>query len=222
MKIGIITYQKNHLKTEQILNGLIFRGFSEISVFALPFVNRNTRLPRFSHRPNQLDGATGEEISERYQLNFINCESDNDIDNICDYYIIGGAGLLSKEALNGKRILNVHPGIIPFSRGLDSFKWAIYEKQAVGNTLHFIDENADMGEIKHIIKTPLFRSDSLATFARRHYDMEINLIINFDMFLSNNIDIDVNQINESKRRMPSTIEANLDEYFELYKECFLK
>ena len=39
----------------------------------------------------------------------------------CDYYIVAGAGILSKECLKGKRVLNGHPGIIPLVKGLDAF-----------------------------------------------------------------------------------------------------
>ena len=57
MRIGIITYDYKHLKTEQVVNNLIFNeGISEIKIFALPFLNRKKREVLFEHRPNQALG----------------------------------------------------------------------------------------------------------------------------------------------------------------------
>ena len=50
-----------------------------------------------------------------------------------DYCLITGAGILDKKIIGNKKILNIHPGIIPTTRGLDSFKWAIYNLNPLWN-----------------------------------------------------------------------------------------
>ncbi len=42
-KIGIITYQHRHLKTEQVIMNLIIQGY-HLKVFALPFVERKKEM----------------------------------------------------------------------------------------------------------------------------------------------------------------------------------
>ena len=95
-----------------------------------------------------------------------------------DLFVIGGAGIIDIAFAKGKPIVNAHPGIIPLTRGLDSFKWAIYNNDPVGNTLHLIDNEVDKGEILQIQYTPVFSSDSLQTLARRHYEYEIDMLAN--------------------------------------------
>ena len=44
-------------------------------------------------------------------------------------------------------ILNSHPGIIPYYRGLDVVGWAILNGDQVGATCHYITEQPDSGPI---------------------------------------------------------------------------
>jgi phosphoribosylglycinamide formyltransferase-1 len=86
--------------------------------------------------------------------------------------------------VRGKKIINCHPGILPAVRGLDAFKWTIYEMKPLGVTLHYIDEEVDSGEIISVIPTPIFITDDLETLARRHYENEIYVLSNFEEYLN--------------------------------------
>ena len=97
-------------------------------------------------------------------FNFKNSSQLDDFD-----FIITGAIILDKEIIGNKKIINVHPGIIPTTRGLDSFKWAIYNLDPLGITLHYIDQRVDSGEVLRVFNTPVYLSDTLQTLARRHY-----------------------------------------------------
>lgn len=181
-KIGIITYQSPHLKTEQVLNSFLLNdsaGGGDLCLYALPFVSREERAVLFSHRPKQSEAISAKEIAAKWNLKYQECASDAEIPNECDIYVITGCGILSQECLKGKKVLNAHPGIIPNSRGLDSFKWAILEDRPLGVTLHYINEEVDSGEIVAVMPTQVYESDTLHTLARRHYENEIALIANF-------------------------------------------
>lgn len=219
-KIGVITYAHRHLKTEQfILSKLRMTKDLEIAIFALPFFERKPRDILFSHRPDQNQGIHPYDLCSGLGLEYVECENDCDITNECDYYIITGAGILSKEALEGKKIINCHPGIIPAVRGLDSFKWAIYNNQPLGNTLHYIDSNPDMGQIISVVATPIFDSDTLESLARRHYEYEIDILSNFQFYLDNPVN-GFRNIAESEptRRMDAKKETEMLKMFEEYKE----
>ena len=69
---------------------------------------------------------------------------------------------------------NAHPGIIPTSRGLDSFKWALYSGDQLGITINEISNQVDKGDIVKIIKTPVYKSDNITRLAKRHYKLEIS------------------------------------------------
>ena len=117
--------------------------------------------------------------------------------------MIGGAGILDIGFAKGKPIVNAHPGIIPTTRGLDSFKWAIFNNDLIGNTLHLIDEEVDQGQILHIEKTHVFPSDSINTLARRHYENEI-------LLLGQVLNVIENRITVTQASKPSTMRMGID------------
>jgi len=218
-KIGLITYQHNHLKTAQVLEGLLQKHpNSAISLFALPFVPRPKRPVLLEHRPEQEAGLHPADLARQYKLSYTPLQNDADLPGGCDIYIITGAGILSPACVEGKKILNGHSGIIPLSRGLDSFKWAVYHRQPVGNTLHFIDCEVDKGDIVSVIPTPVYPSDTLETFAARHYALEIDMLIHFEEHLSHPQNPFAGcPAGSATRRMPMETEEALWEKFEEYK-----
>lgn len=157
-----------------------------------------------------------------FSLKYVQCDSDKEIDNECEFYLITGSGILSADCVRYKKIINCHPGIIPAVRGLDAFKWAIFNLRPIGNTLHYINENVDSGEIISIVQTPIFITDSLETFARRHYEMEINILSNFHSYIKNPVN-KFRNIEEGKinRRMDITLETKMCRIFDEYKNNFV-
>ena len=180
MKLGLITYDTSHLKTEQLaLRYNEDDRIEEVKIFALPFQKRKKRKTMFSHRPNMSLSIPTKELAELEKISFRKWDGGADvIADECDFFVIGGAGILNIEFAKGKPIINAHPGIIPITRGLDSFKWAIYNGDPIGVTLHLIDSKVDMGEILSIKKTPVFLSDSLKSLSMRHYEIEIEMMAN--------------------------------------------
>jgi phosphoribosylglycinamide formyltransferase-1 len=190
-------------------------------MFALPFTTRKRHKTLFEHRPEQTDAIAPEILAKKHSIPYISCRNDGDIDNSCDLYLILGAGILSKKCIEGKKIINCHPGIIPACRGLDSFKWAIYDMEPLGITLHYIDARIDAGEIVAVIPTNIYKTDSLVTLARRHYENEINSISNFAYFLeSPRNPFSAIDASESKRRMSIEKERELVRRFSDYTEAF--
>lgn len=61
----------------------------------------------------------------------------------------GTPRILKASILNAPTIgvLNCHPGILPKYRGCTCVEWAVYLGEAVGNTVHFVDEKIDHGPI---------------------------------------------------------------------------
>lgn len=222
--IGIITYHFPHLKTQQIFDILVKKYPAEsFTFYALPFVSRKKRDVVFKHRPDQESGCIPQELAEKYGIRYVQCQSDLDIGMGCDLYLLLGAGLLSAEAVKGKKIINCHPGIIPISRGLDAFKWAVYDLAPIGNTLHYIDAEVDAGEIISVLPTPVYESDTLETFAERHYKNEIEMMANFAEYLKHPINDFKNiSIGMPHMRMKREIEKRLSEKFALYKERYAK
>lgn len=214
--VGLITYHYPHLKTEQVLQRLLEKGY-DFRMYALPFSARKPRETLLSHRPDQSIAVHPEVLAKKHGIPYTVCTDDTDIDDKCDVYLVLGAGVLSAECVTGKKIVNCHPGVIPASRGLDSFKWAIYEMKPLGITLHYIDAEVDAGEIISVTPTNIYTSDNLSILSRRHYENEIDFLSRFDEFLKSkkNPFSDI-QVDIARMRMPLEIEAELESKFSEY------
>jgi len=218
MKLGLITYDYAHLKTEQLVwRYLENKLIEEIKLFALPFSPRKERNVIFEHRPNQFLATQTENLSRLDKVSFQKWDGKEILEDQCDLFIIGGAGILDVSFAKGKPIVNAHPGIIPLSRGLDSFKWAILKNDPVGNTIHLIDSEVDKGELICIKETPIFPDDSIQTLARRHYDLEIDMLSNILDFLHLKVSPDKEE-KPATRRMNREDEKIMLDNFESWKK----
>ncbi len=216
--IGLITYDYPHLKAEQVVENLI-GNYPNMKMYALPFIQRKERIVLFNHRPDQAIGIAPEVISNKHNIPFIKCDSDRDIDDSCDIYLILGAGILSGKCVKGKKIINAHPGIIPACRGLDSFKWAVYRDIPLGISLHFIDEDVDAGEVFSVIPTTVYTTDRLETLARRHYENEIWALSNFETYLNSPVNKYLNiEPEKPTMRMGASTEIKMIRMFDEYVE----
>lgn len=217
MKIGIITYNKYHLKTHQLLSNLSSKNF-EITLILTSFKKFKKRQVFFNHRPDQ--------FSFKVTNNYL---TSNKYKKICledlpefnyDYILIAGSGLINDKNILKNKIINCHSGLIPSSRGLDSFKWAIKNLNQIGNTLHYINEKIDLGKIISHKITKVYKNDNLHKFALRHYNSEINMLSNFDYYLKKKEIIKLNKLN-SNLRMNFLDEKDLFDDFINYKNKYI-
>jgi phosphoribosylglycinamide formyltransferase-1 len=223
MRLGLITYDAPHLKTEQVARRLFHHGRKDLVFFALPFVTRPARPVLFSHRPDMASGAHSRDVADRLGASFDAVRSADEIPpDAADLFLILGAGLLPPAFVTATegRVLNSHPGIIPLVRGLDAFKWAIFDGLPVGNTLHLIDAEADAGRVLATRPTPVFDDDTLADFAARHYALEIDLMVDFASHLDGAAPAGFEE-RPARMRMPAQKEALLPGRFEAYRRRYL-
>ena len=221
MKLGLISYDYNHLKTEQLVHRYTRdKRIEAIKIFALPFLPRKNKKVVFQHRPNMTKGLHTQSLAEFPKVEFSKWDGKQIIGKCCDAFVIGGAGILDIGFAEAKPIINAHPGIIPLTRGLDSFKWAIYNGHPVGVTLHLIDNEIDKGKILTIEHTPVFSTDTIQTFARRHYELEIEMLTNIIDVMSQSVR-PVGEELPTTMRMNSSIEVEMIKRFDDWKTNML-
>lgn len=184
MRLCLLSYDTPHLKTAQVYMGLYNRGIRGIDLLLTPFSRRPERTVAVQHRPMQFEGPDPRSLAALGGGCVLDYGQWREVVDEYDYFLVCGSNLLEPDFAKCRKILNVHAGLIPAARGLDSFKWAIHEGVALGNTLHVIDENTDAGEIKYHLHTPAFPEDDIQTLARRHYTNEIWMLVNFDRLLA--------------------------------------
>jgi len=226
-KIAVISYNTPHRKTQDVLHGLKAKGYRNIKVFALPFVQReNPFKPIYQHRPSKAIQIEIDQYCQNfdYQFDLTTAETLNQqLHNFqADYVIIAGAGLLPDELVESHKIINTHPGFLPLTRGLDSLKWAITKGVEIGVTTHFVDTEADAGFLIEQQRIPVYQNDTFHSVAYRQYEIEIELLVrSIEVIptLSEFKSLSSNEY-EATRRMPKAIEQDLMQAFERYKEQF--
>jgi methionyl-tRNA formyltransferase len=89
-----------------------------------------------------------------------------------DYLVLGGLGILSAEALAIPRrgTFNVHPGLLPWIRGVSVIERAIERGIPVGVTAHYVDSGIDTGSIIRRELIPVRPHDTLASLRRIAYE----------------------------------------------------
>ncbi len=217
MKIGVITYDTRHLKTEQVVERLAQSG-QEMVFFILPFVERNRRDPLLNHRPEQTCAAHPRAIARKFDFTVYDIEKNTPLQEKCDVVLVTGAGILGSEIVNHNLVLNAHPGIIPRVRGYDAFKWAIHRGDPLGVTLHIIDEGVDEGKIIGIRQTNIYKGDTPEILARRHYENEIDMLARFEEYMHGSATFEALEPLEAKMRMPAEIEQEVLQRFPAYIE----
>lgn len=215
--VGIITYDCHHLKTEQlVLKYVRNKQIKKINIYALSFNPRKQRQVLFQHRPDMNIGVHTSCLKDLNKVSYRKWDGKEIISDDCDFFVIGGAGILDVRFANGKPIVNAHPGIIPLTRGLDSFKWAIYNGDPIGVSIHLIDQEVDRGELIKIFRTPIFKSDSIETLSRRHYELEIDMMGNIVDYIHNR-ESSVEEEKPATMRMNKEKEKVMLDKFESWK-----
>jgi folate-dependent phosphoribosylglycinamide formyltransferase PurN len=80
-----------------------------------------------------------------------------------DLGIILGARILNDNIISQFKIgiINIHPALLPFQRGLDSIKWSILKGFRLGATSHFINKNIDKGVLIERKEIEIYNDDTL-------------------------------------------------------------
>jgi hypothetical protein len=99
-----------------------------------------------------------------------------------DVIIQAGAGILRPCLFKIARLgaLNLHHGIAPLIRGMDSIYWALWEQRPdwLGSTVHWIDEGIDTGEVlAYAPVTPLFPGEGYPALFARATDKGVDQLV---------------------------------------------
>lgn len=175
--IAVLTYDVPHRKTYDTLCLLRTKGYSDVSVYAHSFTYKKKYHPLVEHRPETIAALpSSEEICRNldYSYRLVDDYSEIKDDGI---YLLCGAGVLNQTFVKQHRIINSHPGFIPYARGLDAYKWAIYENLPIGVTTHFLGDYVDAGEVIERRKIDVKKYDTFHSVAYRVYQNEIDMLV---------------------------------------------
>lgn len=213
--IGILSYNVPHRKTYDVLCLLKSKGYQEVTVYAVPLHYKKKFQPLYSHRPPVLkympDTKT---ICNNFQYEYVEgAIEDFSIPNN-QIMLVCGAGIIPNEFIKEHKIINAHPGYIPLCRGLDAYKWAVYEGKPIGVTTHLLGEYVDAGEIIERRMISLNFNDTFHSVAQRVYENEVGMLVEAIEKINEEHEIILPEDNPVHKRMPHSFETRLLERFE--------
>ena len=145
-------------------------------------IEKNTE--RSFKRENWLSASNYGPKIEAEKIIVDNIESEkveNIYKNLNGFVINGGLPIIKQKILNNfsSRFLNVHPGILPFYRGLNPVQWSVSNLAPIGATLHFIDEGIDTGPI--LLKKELvdFKSTTIRNLRLEVLEFSSGLLVTY-------------------------------------------
>lgn len=213
--INILTYTTPHRKTFDTLCMLKANGYSEVNVWAVPMSYQKRYQPLIEHRPKNWNSS--KEMIGFLASSYQEIKDYSEIDTT-GIFLCCGAGILPGEFLKKHTVINVYPGYIPNVRGLDAYKWAIFENQPIGVTTHIIGDELDAGEIIERRTISVGEMDTFHSVAQRVYETEIEMLVD----AIKKVDEPHEYVSGSgfpvRKRMPHEKEVLLLERFEQYKE----
>jgi len=156
-KVFVVAYDCPHRKTYDVLTLLKALGYKNVTVFINPMTYKKTFIPLLQHRPNTVHFIDTKTLCDNLNYRYINLKSLQElivfVRDIEDApVLIAGAGLLPVELLSKINFINVHPGYLPYARGLDAFKWSLLQNLPIGVTAHLLGQEVDSGVLIHRLR----------------------------------------------------------------------
>ena len=217
--IAVITYDIPHKKTQDVIVSLIAKGYKEISLIVQPWVERKNFKSLIKHRPNEPIQVTVDDFAANFGISLVRLTIEEMpaffLQARFEYILIAGAGILPENLTSKYRIVNSHPGLLPYVKGLDALKWALLEDQPIGVTTHIISPETDEGLLIERQIVPVYFEDSFYSLAMRVYEKEIDMLSNTIRILENNQYLEElhNPGVNAHRRMPNFLELKMMEKF---------
>lgn len=188
--LAVFAYAFPHRKTQDFITELVAAGFRDIWVIAAPWRNLlhsdlGEYYPKMLRQPPPHNTQT---LCSNLGLNYVECAHDDVAEisrlreaNQIRLGIISGARILKRAVIElfPEGILNIHPGKIPETSGLDLFFYTIKHRVAMGVTAHFIDPRVDAGTELFFEPTSIGPQDSPETVETNNYYSQIRALRKF-------------------------------------------
>lgn len=228
----LFAYAFPHKKSFNFLSGMIVHGKKPDVVIAAPWENLNYRKPKIRISEQGMFYPEIKLVCMKNDIEYIQLphNSNSSINflktNKPNLGVVAGARILKKEVIDcfSAGILNFHPGLLPYVRGLDTVKWSILHNIPQGVTAHLIDEKIDKGNLIYRDILDVQRDDSFIEIMNRLQNMELSFF--FNLIINYNLSFDKLKKSFEKdsenyfSQIPENLEKKVEEIFDFYKENY--
>ena len=228
MNIAVFTYDFAHVKSEEFLLNLIAKNIRISCVIGAPWVDLH--MPKSVKRIKVKRNAslTAREICERFNIPYHCCAHNSEEcekllkKHEIDLGIIAGARILKSNIIDSVKIgiLNLHPGLIPEVRGLDTLQWAVYDNIDIGITAHFINKEIDKGSIIDRQVINVEQDDTFFDLSQKMSELELKMMLSaVEKILKSGSNIQTQHVDNDGfyyKSMENDKELQLDEKLKFY------
>jgi folate-dependent phosphoribosylglycinamide formyltransferase PurN len=231
MKICVFAYNFEHKKTYEGLCKLKINNIKISKIFAANKVSLNIKESRIRVGIDDLIYDHSKKIANNLNIPYVVIKHDSKkLEYILkkekyDLGIILGSRIIKKNIINQFKIgiLNMHPGILPKNRGLDTHKWAIINNIKQGVTCHLINEKVDLGKMICKKNINIFKHDTLVDINYRLQNLELKLMIDSIKILKKKIKFsNIKNLKNLHSTLNQKSELKMIKNFESYKKNYKK
>lgn len=217
-RLAVLVYSIPHRRSQEILIRLAAKKINA-TIIILDWIERENFKPIYEHRPTPIFNMNTKLLARN--LNFVTIETTHNKLNSTlkdlhpTYILLGGARLIEKHTTEEFTIINSHPSYLPYCRGLDALKWAIFNGEPIGVTTHVINEDIDSGKLirQEFLETKI--NEDFSAFAARQFDLECKMLVDaIDDIKQSKLEQIKLENHTPNRRMPHELEPQMLTRFE--------
>ena len=217
-KINIVLFAYNfpHQKTVDVIDRVYREGFHISLILAADRIFIRSPKSIFKFKKEILI-PNSETLAKKYHIPFYVVKH-NSLESIfllkkykINLGIIAGARILKHDIIQTIQygVLNFHPGILPYVRGLDAMLWSIYKDYPIGVTAHLINNKIDAGYLVYQKQILISLEDDIYSLYQKNYKLQLDLIsISLNLILENS-NFQILTMGEYNQKMSYPIQLDL-------------
>jgi hypothetical protein len=227
-KICVFAYDFKHLKTQNGLINMFMSGYKPSLVVLQGWKKLKIKKSNIRVTPKDFCLLEPRLILDKLNINYIIADHNSKLsitkikEENCDIGVILGSRILSKNVIDCFKtgILNLHPGILPLNRGLDTIQWAVVKNIKQGATSHIINKEIDKGFLVMKENIEIFKDDTLIDIYMRISSLEQDLLIkSLNLLINQNFKPHIPlESGEYHSTLLSSYKENFNKLFKIYKE----
>lgn len=183
--VMLFCYDFPHKKTQDFILHLLTNSYKIKYVIAAPKEKLNIPKSFAKITPENVNLIHPKKLCRIFDIPYLVFKHNNQETisylnkNPVDLYLISGTRILSKAVIKAarQRIINIHPGLLPEIKGLDTFLWSIHNDIPLGITAHFINRKVDSGFLIYKEKLTLKKNDAIIDISLRLLENQSNILI---------------------------------------------
>ncbi len=227
----VFCYDFPHLKTKLGFQLLDLFGPENCTVIAAPWEKLKISKSEIRTQTNEIEYLHPREICDKKNWDYFtfvhnSIENKNLLAELKPSLgIIFGSRILNNDVIEmfNEGILNLHPGLLPENRGLNTIQNAVMKNIPQAVTLHFINNEIDMGRKIFTELIDVNASDNLFDIQKKITNTEMKIIKNL---FEDKIDLNNFYTLETKKPLNSIVgkefKDNFPKLFDNYKNNYTK